>query len=116
MIDLILGTEQSTAGLATGLSGWRAAALALCAGAALVAASSPARALDTDWHQACTFKSAPQGYGDMAKERACIRQNDCAAMADARGGPMMGMGCMFVQPSVQTPAAGATREQRTQRH
>ncbi|HEY5795836.1 MAG TPA: hypothetical protein VIU82_12540 [Bosea sp. (in: a-proteobacteria)] len=95
-------------------NGWRAVALALCAGAAMLAAPSPARAMDTDWHQTCTFKTSPQGYGDMARERACIRQNDCTAMADARGGMMMGMGCVGVAPDA--PAAATRAAQPRQRH
>ncbi len=87
-------------------TGWQAAALALCAVAAMLAAPSAARAMDTDWHQTCNFKSSPQGYGDMARERACMRQNDCTAMANARGGMMMGMGCVGVMPDT---AAAATR-------
>lgn len=106
MIDLIHGTEEvhGTEQAVTRLGGWRATALALCAGAALMAASAPARAMDTDWHQACTFKSSPQGYGDMARERACIRQNDCAAMANALGSPMTGLGCFWVQPDISPVA------------
>ncbi|PTM42720.1 hypothetical protein [Bosea sp. 124] len=91
----------------------RLAAFALCAGAAMMAAPAPAKALDTDWHQACTFKNSPQGYGDMARERACIRQNDCASMADAHGATMMGMGCFGVSPSA--PAVNADAAQPVRR-
>ena len=108
MIDLFREAERTK----TGLGGWRVAALAICAGAAMLAASSPARALDSDWRQACTFKSSPQGYGDMAKERACIRQNDCASMADARGTTMTGMGCFGVSPATPAATVGAARPTR----
>lgn len=82
---------------------------AVLVGGALFGAATPARAMDTDWHQACAFKTSPQGYGDMARERSCIRQNDCVAMADARGGMMTGMGCFGVAPD--TPAAAASAAQ-----
>lgn len=88
---------------------YAAVGAAVLIGGALFSAATPARAMDTDWHQACSFKTSPQGYGDMARERACIRQNDCVAMADAHGGMMTGMGCFGVAPD--TPAAAASAAQ-----
>jgi hypothetical protein len=84
----------------------RLAALAVCAGAGLLAAAAPTGAMDTDWHKVCTFKSSPQGAAEMAREMACMRLRDCTAMANARGGMMMGMGCVGVMPDA---AAAATR-------
>lgn len=82
-----------------GRAGLHAAAFGLFVALALGTAGSASAQTDSGWRAACTFKSAPQGYGDMIKERNCIGQNDCQRMADAAGRTLFTAGCFGVAPS-----------------
>ncbi|RDJ27676.1 hypothetical protein DWF00_12155 [Bosea caraganae] len=88
------------------ISGVRLGQLAFVLGAAWAAsalAPAPAKAMDTDWRKVCTFANSPQNYGDANRERFCMQQNNCQALADAQGSMFTGAGCVMVRPS--TPAA-----------
>ncbi len=74
--------------------------------------ATPAFALDTSWQQACTFKNAPQNYGDAERERVCIVQNDCQKMADAQGRPYTGGGCIMFPPSASQPGPASAYTRR----
>lgn len=92
--------------------------LALVLGAAWglsVAAPAPANAQTTTWKDACTFKSSPQNYGDANRERFCIQQNACQALADAQGSTYTGAGCFMVAPSVKAAPDAAPRSTYTRR-
>ena len=100
------------------ISGAGLGRLALVVGAAWAmsgAAATPASALDTGWKQACTFAISPQGYGDMIKERNCIEQKYCQAMADAQGSPYTGAGCIMVRPSTEIVERTGPRPTYTRR-
>lgn len=94
------------------------AQLALAFGAAWAlsaAAPAPAKAMDMDWKKACTFASSPQNYGDANRERFCMQQNNCQALADAHGGMYTGAGCFMVAPSAQAAPQAAPRTTYTKR-
>ncbi|TCR62215.1 hypothetical protein [Bosea sp. BK604] len=89
------------------------AALILGAAWALSAlAPAPAKAMDTDWKKVCTFASSPQNYGDANRERFCMQQNNCQALADAQGSTYTGAGCFMVAPSAKAAPQAAPRSTR----
>jgi hypothetical protein len=113
MIDQINNSQLPFRAVGAGLG-----RLALVLGAAWAlsgAVPTPAKALDTTWREACTYKAAPQGYGDMAKERSCIVKNYCQDRADAQGSPYTGNGCIMVPPMAVAAPATPPRATYTKR-
>jgi hypothetical protein len=107
MLDQINNSQLPFRALGAGFGRF---ALAFGAAWALSGAMlTPAKALDTTWRETCTYKAAPQGYGDMAKERLCIVENYCQKMADAQGSPYTGNGCIMVPPMAAAVQPAAPR-------
>lgn len=99
-----------------GAAGLGRLALVLGAAWALSAAvPAPAGAQDTNWKEVCSFKSSPQGYGEMIRERICMQHNACHAAADARGGMYSGAGCVMVPPAAAAAPQPAPRSTYTKR-